>query len=102
MNANDLKSLAVAPMTTGTPDKKPDCTFMQSGIRQEWRGKTGHVPALKHTVRALRKFRPGNDIKRKNQQDIAAMRMLHCTIVTIHLYLGVGRTNKEPERGVLH
>ncbi|UDL91055.1 hypothetical protein LGH82_07195 [Mesorhizobium sp. PAMC28654] len=63
MNANDLKSLAVSSFRMGTPDKKPDCTFMQSGIRQEWRGKTGHVPALKHTVRAPWKFRLARKIK---------------------------------------
>jgi hypothetical protein len=56
-----------------TPDKKPDCTFVQSGIRQEWRGKTGHVPASKRTVRALQKFQSNQKIKWKNQQDIAAM-----------------------------
>ncbi|MFD1983159.1 hypothetical protein ACFSOZ_10800 [Mesorhizobium newzealandense] len=29
---------------------------MQSGIRQEWRGKAGHVPAFKRTVRTAPKF----------------------------------------------
>jgi hypothetical protein len=46
--------------------KKPDCTFMQSGIRQEWRGKTGHVPALKHTTDAPRKFHAGRKPWQKN------------------------------------
>jgi len=32
----------------------------------------------------------------KNQPGMAGMQMLHCTIVTIHLYLGSWRTNQEP------
>jgi hypothetical protein len=46
-----LTNLAVARVRRfnllNPKNKKPDCTFMQSGIRQEWRGKTGHVASIR-------------------------------------------------------
>src|SRR5882757_8530215 len=69
-------------------------------FRQEWRGKAGHVPASKPTVRAGLKFHAAANKFSKNHQHMAAMQMLHCTIVTIHLYWGLWRTNQEPESWV--
>ncbi|MEO5755566.1 MAG: hypothetical protein ABIQ51_01800 [Mesorhizobium sp.] len=69
MNAVDLNEFSCLhgrqASGLGKPNKKPDCTFMQSGIRQEWRGKTGHVPALKHTVGSRQKFHRETGMWRK-------------------------------------
>jgi aminoglycoside N3'-acetyltransferase len=69
-----------------------------------------HFHAVRNSPGVARKNRPCASVKaygpraaevsfeqkisEKNQQGIAAMQMLHCTIVTIHLYQGFGRTNK--------
>ncbi|WP_206522393.1 hypothetical protein, partial [Mesorhizobium sp. M7A.F.Ca.CA.002.15.2.1] len=39
------------------------------------------------------KFHPVAENGEKNRQDMAGMQMLHCTIVTIHLYWQPWRTN---------
>lgn len=79
------------------PREKPDCTLMQSGSSPE----VGEEkPAMcQHMTYdgGGREVSPGsNKYGRKNQPSMAGMQMLHCTIVTIHLYLGSWRTNQEP------
>src|SRR5438067_11625989 len=48
VDLNEFSRCAGSPLQLLNPrNEKPDCTFMQSGIRQEWRGKTGHVASIR-------------------------------------------------------
>ncbi|MEW6630847.1 MAG: hypothetical protein AB1440_08280 [Pseudomonadota bacterium] len=55
-------------------------------VRQEWRGKASHEPAPVPTDRRAEKFHQKFDCGEKNREGMAAMQMLHCTILTNHLY----------------
>ena len=69
------------------PEMKSRTAFSCSPeVRQEWRGKAGHVPATKRTVVKTEKFHKNIDYHEKNRSDMAAMQMLHCTIFIIYLY----------------
>jgi hypothetical protein len=101
MHAIDLNELAVARgrrFNSSPQNEKTDYTFMHSGIRQEWRGKTGHVASIRGYDARRAKVSPScGKMAKENRQDMAGMQMLHCTIVTIHLYWLTWRTNLEPE-----
>jgi hypothetical protein len=79
-------NLAIRRIASGPQTKSRTAFSCSPEIRQEWRGKTGHVPASKPTVRAARKFHRAGKKFYENHPDMAGMQMLHCTIVTIHLY----------------
>jgi hypothetical protein len=63
MHATDLNEFSRcggSPLQPPQPqNKKPDCTVMQSGIRQEWRGKTGHVASIRAYGARRAKVSPG-------------------------------------------
>jgi len=62
-------------------------------IRQEWRGKAGHVPASMRTVGTRQEFQQMSQLCRKKLRGMAAMQMLHCTIFTFFLYSVPWRIN---------
>ncbi|WP_296745786.1 hypothetical protein [Mesorhizobium sp.] len=55
-------------------------------VRQEWRGKASHEPAPVPTDRPAEKFHQKSIVAKKIREGMAAMQMLHCTILTNHLY----------------
>ncbi|RWK08525.1 hypothetical protein [Mesorhizobium sp.] len=62
--------------------------FMLPGkIARSGEEKAGDVPASRHTVELPQKFQK-KSIVTKKLKSMAAMQLLHCTIVTNHLYAG--------------
>ncbi len=88
MNAADVNHCGLP----GTPGRKE-----KAGLRCEQPGrvarsgeeKAGHVPASGPTVVPARKFQKKIDCDEKNSLGMAAMQLLHCTIVANHLYPGI-------------
>ncbi|AZO75235.1 MAG: hypothetical protein E5V92_08520 [Mesorhizobium sp.] len=72
-------------MPTGKQKAGPHFGAARQG-RQEWRGKAGHVPAWGRTIELPQKFQKKSIVAEKNSPGMAAMQLLHCTIVTNHLY----------------
>ena len=82
--------------------KKPDCTFMQSGSSPGVARKSRPCASIEAYGRACAKVSEKIDYDEKNREGMAAMQMLHCTILTIGLYLRVGRSNRGLDHGVLY
>jgi uncharacterized protein YjiS (DUF1127 family) len=51
-----------------------------------------HHAYVRQTLKVSKKI----DCGQKNRSNMAAMQLLHCTILTIVLYFRIGRTNKGP------
>ena len=82
--------------------RKPDCTFMQSGSSPGVARKSRPCASIEAYGRACAKVSEKIDYDEKNREGMAAMQMLHCTILTIGLYLRVGRSNRGLDHGVLY
>ena len=90
------RSLIRSPKTKSRTALSCSPEFARSGEESR------HVPAFKRTVRTGQKFQSTANIFEKDHEDMAAMQMLHCTIVTIHLYWQPWRTNQGLNHGFLH
>jgi hypothetical protein len=85
---------AFPPDKTISENKKPDCIFVQPGrVARSGEEKASHGPAPVPTVEPTGKFHGKSIVAEKISCGMAAMQLLHCTILTNRLYLGVGRTN---------
>ncbi|MDX8529517.1 hypothetical protein RFM41_18415 [Mesorhizobium sp. VK25A] len=83
---------------------KSRTAFVQPGkVARSGEEKASHEPAPVLTVEPARKFHEKPIVAEKISSGMAAMQLLHCTILTNHLYHGVGRTNRgNLSHGVLH
>ncbi len=68
---------------------------MQSGkVARSGEEKASHEPASVPTVEPAEKFHEKSIMAEKTSFRMAAMQLLHCTILTNRLYSDVGRTNR--------
>nr|WP_292419667.1 hypothetical protein [Mesorhizobium sp.] len=80
-------TIAGIPLQTSAASKRPDCIIRAARQdRQEWRGKSRPCASTGRTIELRQKFQKKSICGEKSSPGMAAMQLLHCTILTNHLY----------------